>query len=135
MIYSNINKVNNLRLYLRHSYYGNAGTQLQELFAHDKNYISTASYNPIACSVNLKLKKYQGVQYESYGLYDYVDGVLLALFNNNPIDRLIFSDVTLPQQTKADYINLHTAFINQHSLLRYMYSVVTPLQTDAIIYL
>lgn len=135
MIYSDIDKVNNLRLYLRHSYYNMAGSQVQDLFAHDKNFIAGAVFNPVELSVGLKLKKHQGYDYSSYGLYDYVDGVLLALFNNNSIDRLIFSDSSLSQQIKTEYINLHSLFTNQRSLLRYMYTVVTPMQTDALIYL
>lgn len=132
-LYNDINRVNNLRLYLRHNYYGNSN-QLQNMFAYDKNYISDAQLGS-DYSVALKLKHHNNYQYNSISLYDYIDGVLLALFNADSIDRLIFSDSTLTQAQKADYINLHSTFASQLGLLRYMYSVVVPTQNMAVVYL
>lgn len=133
--YDNIDAINDLRLYLRHNYYGNIGSDISAMFSHDKNFILDATYNESGDqSVILKLK-HHNTPMTSMMLYNYIDGVLLALYNTDSIDRLIFSDNTLHQDQKDKYIKLHSALPYTIYLLRYMYSVIIPTQSTAIVYL
>lgn len=135
MAYTNIDEINELRLYLRHNYYKNVGSDISALFAHDKNFILDAAYDGgDNQAVMLKLK-HHNTPMTSLMLYNYIDGVLLALYNTDSIDRLIFLDNNLKPEQKEKYLKLHSTLPYTPSLLRYMYSVIIPVQSTAIVYL